>query len=226
MDSQSSPSADQVVPYITTRVGEESGARSMLRIDPVEGLYYADEGPFDRDPSGALWARRSHNPRDNAGQPTGVPLYKKVHPSRQRECMYGLRCQICCRQSASRTQDGYLFLLELPDGGTEAGWPEGELTPHPPLCLPHSKVSVGRCPPLRRGHIAVRVKLPRLYGIWGLPLTTGRNGRPDVAPDDGRAIAYRDPRIRWYLAAQLVRRLCGVTVIDLETELSAAELGR
>ncbi|MFE7114168.1 hypothetical protein ACFU99_01930 [Streptomyces sp. NPDC057654] len=215
-----------VVPYITTRDGEELGIGSMLRADPARGLYYANEGPHDRDRRGALWARQGHNPRDNAGQPTGEPLYAKVHPSRQRETMYELRCQICCQELASRTSLGYLFLLERPDGGTEPGWPEGELTTHPPLCLPHAKTSVERCPPLRRGHVAVRVKLARLYGVWGLPYTTGQDGTLHPAHDDERPVGYHDPRIRWHLAAQLVRRLRGVTVIDLKAELAAAGLGR
>ncbi|MFE7114546.1 hypothetical protein ACFU99_03880 [Streptomyces sp. NPDC057654] len=220
------PNDKIVVPYITTRVGEEGEIGSMLRAHPAQGLYYADEEPRDRDRSGALWARRGHNPRDNNDQPTGEPLYAKVHPSRQQECMYELRCQICCRELASRTPLGYLFLLERPDGGTKPGWPEGELTTHPPLSLPHAKISVERCPPLRRGHIAVRVKLPRLYGIWGLPFTLGQDRKPDLAHDDERPVAYRDPRIRWHLAAQLVRRLRGVTVIDLKAELAAAGLDR
>ncbi|MEV0278539.1 hypothetical protein AB0I22_19455 [Streptomyces sp. NPDC050610] len=157
---------DAVVPYITTRIGEELGIGTMLRAHPTQGLYYADEIPGDRGLRGALWARRLHNPRDNAGQPTGVPLFAKVHPSRQRECMYALRCQVCCRQPGNRTELGYLFLLELPPpDDADAEWPEGAQTPHPPLCLPHAKLSVDRCPPLRDGHLAVRVKTPRLYGI-------------------------------------------------------------
>ncbi|KOG88559.1 hypothetical protein [Streptomyces varsoviensis] len=225
---QPTTSNNAIVPYITTRVGERLGVGMNLRIHPTRGLCYAPEFANDRDSSGALWARRSHNPRDNAGQPTGEPLYAKVHPSRQRECMYELRCQICCREPASRTSLGYLFLLEQPDDGMRAGWPEGELTRHPPLCLPHAKVSVKRCPPLRRGHVAVRVKMPRLYGIKGLPFTTHWDAEQDDVPDDNDAdiVSYRDPRIRWYLATQLVRRLCGVTVIDLTAERAAAELGR
>ncbi|MEV0278571.1 hypothetical protein AB0I22_19615 [Streptomyces sp. NPDC050610] len=143
--------------------------------------------------------------------------------------MYRLRCQVCCQRPASRTELGYLFLLERPVSRTEDGWPEGVLTPHPPLCLAHAGVSVERCPPLRKGHVAVRATRPRLYGVRGLVLTPGWTQMLHVLPDDPddeEAVAYQSPRARWCLATQQVRRLCGVTVIDLEAELAAAGLGR
>ncbi|MFE7120486.1 hypothetical protein ACFU99_34170 [Streptomyces sp. NPDC057654] len=219
----STPNDKIVIPYITTRDGENLGNRSTLRAHPTRGLYYTDEVPGDRDLRGVLWARQGHNPRNNRGQPTGRPIYAQVHPSRQRETMYGLRCQICCREPASRTDLGFLFLAELPPpDDADAGWPEGALTSQPPLCLPHAAVSAERCPPLIRGHLALRVKTPRLHGVLGLHFRPGWTALLHVLPDQETAIAYQDPRIRWYLATQLVRRLRGVTVIDLKAELATA----
>ncbi|TXC99258.1 hypothetical protein FS847_06450 [Streptomyces sp. ISID311] len=216
-----------VVPYITARRGEDPESAAMLGLRPGGGgLCYLDESPRDRDDQGVLWARCSQNLED--GWPAGSPRWGDVHPSRQRETMRGLRCQVCVVRPASRTASGYLFLATRPDGSVKPNWPEGALTWQPPLCLDCAVVAVEQCGRLvRDGAVVLRARVPRLYGVIGTLYTTGPDLRPVPVKvsdeDEDRPLPYKDRLLRpWFLASQLVRELRGVTVVDLEQEVAAA----
>ncbi|MFE5078146.1 hypothetical protein [Streptomyces halstedii] len=77
--------ADLVVPYITAREGEEADSLLNLNVhigpDRRPRLGYKDEAGPDRDLRGVLWARYSMSP-GFAGQPTGNPRWRLVHPLR------------------------------------------------------------------------------------------------------------------------------------------------
>jgi hypothetical protein len=216
------------VPYITMRQGEEPVRESMLAIrysrsgTPV-GICYRYELPLDRDDSGVLWARTSQSRSPRTGRPAGKPLFAAMHPSRQREMMSALRCQVC-GGAASRNELGWLF-LEMADGGDV----EGIMTGQPPVCLEHAVAGIESCRHLiEQGYVLVRAKVPRLYGVLGqvfkavdhtlgpLPALTGPNG-------EDLAIPYTERQLTpWVLASQLLRRLTGVTVVDIGNELAAA----
>ncbi|MET8676031.1 hypothetical protein ABZW18_00095 [Streptomyces sp. NPDC004647] len=103
------------------------------------------------------------------------------------------------------------------------GWPEGALTQQPPLCLEHAVVATQQCGPLvDRGHIALRVRRPRLYGVIGVLYQFGSQG-VEAVPGGQVTLHYGDRRAPWLLASQLLRRLCDVTIVDLDAEVAAAE---
>ncbi|ORT61931.1 hypothetical protein [Streptomyces sp. CB03238] len=221
--------ATRLVPYITARHGEEADSLSNLSLRPGgKGLFYLNEGPGDRDERGVLWARCSQSRYGN--EITGRPRWRDVHPSRQRECMEDLRCQVCVQQP-SRTAQGYLFLATQQDDRPTDSW-EGHLTAQPPLCLEHAKAAVEQCGHLvRAGAVALRVRVPRLYGVIGVLYRTGSDGRPETVEFDGESactpLPYRNRRLTpWFLASQLVRELRGVTVVDLEEEADREAYGR
>lgn len=209
-----------LVPWVAVREGEQAAPLSMLSVLPnLKGLCYLREERGDRDDRGVLWGRCSQNVGDD-GNPAGRPDFRMMHPSRQRDCMAALRCQVCYRP-ASKTNNGYLFLLAAAD--TDPASPEGALTHQPPLCLEHADVAVSTCPVLRHGYVALRSRVPRLYGVNGY-LYSHRYGHP-IELHTERQVPYTDRHLtRWILASQLVRRLTHVTVIDLGAELRAAHL--
>ncbi|MFJ5307465.1 hypothetical protein [Streptomyces sp. NPDC088350] len=214
-----------LVPYITARQGEQPDSLSNLGLRPGgKGLFYLNEGPGDRDERGVLWARCSQSRHGN--DVVGTPRWRDVHPSRQRECMEGLRCQVCVQQP-SHTQLGYLFLAAQHEAGSTDGW-EGCLTAQPPLCLEHAKAAVEQCGHLvRAGTVALRARVPRLHGVIGALYRAGADGRPEPVEFDGKLaqtpLPYRHRQLTpWFLASQLVRELRGVTVVDLDDLVSAA----
>jgi hypothetical protein len=226
-----SASPSGVVPYMTLREGELPAPESMLSIRCRKGrpvrLAYVSETTRDRDDSGVLWARVSQSLHPTTRLPVGRPDFAAVHPSRQREAMSSLRCQVCMRP-ADKNADGYLF-LEVADGRLPG---EGVITSQPPVCLRHAAVGIERCSHLLdRGYRLMRVRTPRLYGVVGTMYRPTRAGLLEPVPltgPDGRdtAIPYTNRAITaWVLAAQLVRRLTGVTRVDLDAELAAAEAG-
>lgn len=216
------------VPYITLREGEEASSTVTLAARPRGfkggGLYYTDEGPRDRDERGVLWARCSQNRQGN--QVLGKPSWSEVHPSRQRECMEALLCQGCAQQP-SRTSLGYLFLATPPPGATTTDWVEGHQTAQPPLCLEHAVVATERCGHLlREGVVALRSRVPRLYGVLGTVYESNGLAPPEpmeLGPEcDDAPLSYKVRRhTPWILASQLVRELRGVTVANLTEEIAA-----
>jgi hypothetical protein len=113
-----------VVPYIGAWTGEANCPTYVVR-RPDRGIGYTDETILDRDQWGVLWTR--------IGSRVGVgnPLFKKLHPVRQRRAMRRLLCQVCA-QPADQTEEGSLWLV--PAGERNSG-PEGMTTIQPPLCV-------------------------------------------------------------------------------------------
>lgn len=204
-----------VVPYIAARSDEVGGAESELTVRrDGRGLCYRQEEADDRDVCGALYGRVSIS--DGSGR----PVFRDVHPRRQRECMEGLLCQVCARP-ASTTRGGTLFLARRREPEEmRAGWPEDSLTAQPPLCVPCARVSVERCHYLAGRHVAIRARKVRRYGVFGTPYTAGPYGtvRPLDDGGEGVTVPYGGPHVRWVLASQLVVELRRCTVVDLADE--------
>jgi hypothetical protein len=85
---------------------------------------------------------------------------------------------------------------------------------HPPLCLRCARISVKTCPWLKSGHVAVRAR-SFVSGAWGGLYRTGWP-RTRPLPTGSLALTYRDPRIRWMQADQLVRELVDCTFVELD----------
>jgi hypothetical protein len=218
--------ARQSVPYITSRVGEE--ACSALLLSPRRGedgrlqLAYLDEGPGDRDTRNVLWGRVSQN-RGLDQFPEGSPQWKLVHPSRQRECMLFLRCQVCVQSAKGVTtvqrpdRAGALFLETAgPDLGRSIH------TAQPPVCVEHAHEAAQRCRHLvREGHVALLATRFRLHGVLGTPYCWTPTG-VRALPGSDDPVPYGDPRLRWFLASQLVRELTEYEVVNLADLVPAA----
>ncbi|MFF1897239.1 hypothetical protein [Streptomyces sp. NPDC058206] len=203
-----------VVPYITSREGEEPDSHLALRAT-FDGagrpaLGYWDESPEDRDPRGALWGRCSQS-IGLGGLPSGRPQWRLIHPARQRETMTRLHCQVCA--GPTRTRDGYPFLAPTANAAPRA---DAVLrTAQPPVCLAHMRVAVEQCPHLQKGYTALMVRSAPLYGVIGTPYEWTAQGIKALAGTDS-PVSYRDPALRWFLASQLVRTLADFTVVDLD----------
>lgn len=206
------PVTPRLVPYITSREGEHPDYLTSLRgthgNDGHLQLAYWNEQAQDRDLRGVLWGRCSQSIGDD-GLPTGRPRWRMIHPSRQRETMEQLRCQICAQPA--RTRHGCLFLAgphEVPDDGAVVR------TAQPPVCLKHARAAAEQCPHLAGEPIVFLVQSAPLYGVLGTPYHYTDGGLQALAaPDD--ALPYGHPHLRWFLASQMVRRLRAYTVITL-----------
>jgi hypothetical protein len=195
------------IPYITQWDSELAGPESDLVVDMRSmppRLAYRNERPMDRDGSGVLWARVSQSPR------VGKPDFATMHSGRQYECMYALKCQVCGR-AASKTQDGYLFLI-FPQPSDPASWPEGARVNQPPVCLEHAQLAMRLCP-RNEDFLAVRARVPKLWGVSGVLYRYTEDGweSDTEAPD----LRYGDERLNAMLASHLVRELRNVTVVEL-----------
>lgn len=232
MPHHNPPAPAPPIPYITLRQGESDASEQALALRPHRKgmeLCYTDEHDTDRDGHGILLARTPQS-LDSDGWPTGTPRWKYVHPDRQRKCMTTLTCHVC-KGPASNTERGWLFIDVVADRDRrKPGWPERRLTHQPPVCLPHARTAIGLCPYLQReGYVALRVKAPRLYGVFGTPyqLGTGFNLQPARVHkrDTGRpeaVIPFQHPQRHLFLGAQYAMEMNHVTLINLEEELVAA----
>lgn len=202
----------RLVPYITSRDGEEPDSQLALRafFDGAgrSALGYWDECREDRDQRGVLWSRCSQSIGVD-GVPFGKPQWRLVHPARQRETMTQLRCQICA--GPTRTPEGYPFLATATEGDLRPGEP----TAQPPVCLAHLRVAVEQCPHLQKGYSALLVRSAPLCGVIGTPYEWTARGIKAL-PGDNTPVSYRDPALKWFLASQLVRTLTDFTVVDLD----------
>lgn len=203
------PPRPSVVPYITawSREPVVSPPVVLRRGRGGQGLGYADETPHDRDTFGALWVRQALPLKARRGE----PRYETVHALRQRRAMMDFLCQVCGRSTLPQDEDRHLFLLR--DVGRPVA--EGELTTGPPVCLPCARIAVTQCPPLRRGHVAVRARLVHPWGVAGVP-----HDPRTLAPLPGPAMEqapYGTLAARWVLAARQVVALHGCTPIDPAT---------
>jgi hypothetical protein len=175
-------------------------------VETVNGLAYADELSIDRDNRGLLWSRVAVRPG------VGEPIYRELHPLRQRRAMRWLLCQVCAGP-ADQNEHGALWLIR-DDRGQWPGWPEGAQNTQPPLCLRCARISVKTCPWLRDAYVAVRAQSFVSGASGTLYRTGGRNARP--IPADVTNVRYEDPRIRWLQADQLERELMNCTFVELD----------
>ncbi|TDP93644.1 hypothetical protein [Labedaea rhizosphaerae] len=190
------------VPYVARWSAEE--VQDAPVVETRQGIAYADESSVDRDENGLLWSRVSSRPG------VGEPLYRQMHPLRQRRAMRRLLCQICAGP-ADRNEHGTLWLIQ--DQRHEwPGWPERAQNTHPPLCLRCARIAVKACPWLKRGYVAVRARSFVSGASGGLFRTGWPRPRPVLA--DARTLQFGDPRLRWTQADQLVRELVGCTYVD------------
>lgn len=169
------------------------------------GIGYADELPTDRDHDDVLWTRTASRPSQ------GRPLYHRLHSLRQRRAMRRLLCQVCA-EPAEYTDQGHLWLL-VDQTEKWSGWPERLTNPYPPVCLRCARLSVRQCPPLRKNCVAIRAH-SELYGVIGIVFRDGKSSPVVSEQDDGTAVRYSDPAIRWTQATQLTRTLFDCVVID------------
>lgn len=205
---QGSPSdRNGTVPYVVQWSAERDCSPEVVLRPDGGGVGYAGEGPTDRDAHGVLWRQVT----GRRGQ--GRPLFGRVHPLRQRRAMRRLLCQVC-GGPADRNERGVLWLLDSDHRDARApGWPENlDITPHPPVCLPCAATADRLCPTLRGRFAAVRVRRPRLHGVYGVL-------RHPAHPAADRFVPYGDPLARWTVAAQLLMELDGCAFVDLATEL-------
>ncbi|MFD7057164.1 hypothetical protein ACFWBS_54535 [Streptomyces mirabilis] len=208
-----------LVPYITARTGEEAVLQSYLRAnrggDGRLKLVYVDETPEDRDTRGVLWGRRSQR-KFFTGKPIGQPMWRLVHPSRQRETMMLMRCQVAF--CTAKTPDGYLFLAGANDRPTHPGEPVR--IAQPPVCVEHAPIAVKLCPYLAKGHTAFLARRAPLYGVLGTRYRIGASGI-EALPPDRAPLPYGHTLQDWFLASQLVRELRDYDTVDIN-DLSPA----
>lgn len=190
------------MPYVGAWTGEQLLPTRVVQ-RPGGGIGYADETLLDRDDLGVLWTRMTS--RISAGR----PLFTTLHPLRQRRAMRRLSCQVCARP-ADRNEQGLLWLV--PD--ERPGRIEGMATIQPPLCLACARVSIGACPALRAGYLALRAH-SRICGVTGVRFQPGRPFPTLSADDSDDVVDYRDPAIGWMQATQLARSLHDCTLVDL-----------
>ncbi|MFI9026279.1 hypothetical protein [Streptomyces sp. NPDC053560] len=190
---------DIPVPYVAAWTGE-SVMHMGLSVQPDgKGLCFANEEPADRDHQGVLWARLTDAPG------TGTPRFPVMHSARQRRAMREMLCQVCAGP-ASRTSRGWLFLLTHEPA-------DGAVTNKPPLCEPCVGVALGHCPRLT-DPFAVRVRRPRVWGVFGDQWARGSGGILAPLPTDGY-MPYGHPSARWFLATHLVLELDRMTRVPL-----------
>lgn len=185
-----------IAPYVTAWSAEHDVECGLMARS--DGLGYTRELPGDRDEQGVLWARVAEH------HGVGRPEFARVHPERQRRVMSGLLCQVCAGP-ADRTADGVLWLMR-DFRGEWAGWPEGMGSVEPPVCSGCAADSVRRCPALKRGYVAVRVREFAVAGVWGTLYRPGVFGPVAVK---AAQLAYGNPLTRWMVAVALVRELRG-----------------
>ncbi|MEU3730303.1 hypothetical protein AB0E81_12950 [Streptomyces sp. NPDC033538] len=192
------------VPYIAAWSGEQTAQRQITC--RADGIAYADEQRYDRDQHGVLWNGRAY------ARGTGRPRFGEVHPTRQRDAMAHLLCQVC-GAPADRDARGTLWLLE--DARADwSGWPDGLMTTHPPVCLPCARLAADLCPHLRGRYVAVRVRESDACAVLGrlwAPTALGTPRRLEKG-----VVSYGTSAARWVTAGQLIRSLHSCTFVDLD----------
>ncbi|MGI5143716.1 hypothetical protein [Streptomyces sp. CA-106110] len=201
---------DYPVPYIAAWSGEHLPMRRVIQVG--DGIALVGQ---QRDTTKVSWKRWALRPG------SGRPEYGNVHGPRQRRALRKRLCQVC-GGPADRNELGWLWLLEDHRADAEQGWPEGEMTTHPPLCLVCAPVAARLCPHLRDNVVAVRVGRVILDGVYGQLYVPGV---PDPIPARNDVALFMDRRARWMVGGQLAASLLDVTVVDLAeltTETPAA----
>ncbi|MDX2935984.1 hypothetical protein [Streptomyces ipomoeae] len=195
------------VPYIAAWSGERLPQPPVVLAK--DGIAFADAVAANgnaegRDQAGALWQRWALRRGD------GVPEFNAVHGPRQRQAMRKLLCQVCGGPS-DKNEQGRLWLLE--DYRGVEGWPEREVTTHPPVCRACAPVAARRCPHLKNKVVAVRAGQVALDGVYGKVYSRGTGPLPVL--DETTTVFARDWRVRWMVGAQLAATLMDVTIVDL-----------
>lgn len=198
-----------VVPFIAKWSGETS-EEPLVMLRLLGGIGYAGETTSDRDDRGVLWLRSVNSPR------VGLPRYGEVHSGRQQLAMRRLLCQVC-GEPADQDDRGVLWLLE--DRRSDwAGWPDGLVTTHPPICVPCLGAAREQCPHLWAGSVAVRVGRSEVCGVYGRRYATTKLGPMPVEAD---VVMFESPLVRWVIASQLVRALYECSIVSLDEVLAA-----
>jgi hypothetical protein len=214
------PTETGLIPFITQREGEEAAEDTLMLLEPSPGrlrLYYQDEAAQDRDWRGVLWARCSFNPVDGKKRPTGRPMWKMVHPFRQRMTMQAMRCQVCAGRA--RTPLGFIFLAGPRDLDPEAPL---VLTNQPPVCAEHARAAARLCPHLEQNPMVFLARSAPLYGVIGTLYGYGADGVQVLARPE-QPLPYGHASLSTILASQLVRRLSSFSVVELDELLHALQ---
>ncbi|MYZ36035.1 hypothetical protein GT002_13230 [Streptomyces sp. SID4917] len=130
--------------------------------------------------------------------------------------MRKLLCQVCGGPS-DRTPEGTLWLVGE-DADDPGRWKPGDVTTHPPLCVPCAVASVEACPHLRKQYLALRVRRFAPAGVHG---ALYRPGGPIPVAYGADGVPFESWQIRWVLAGQLIMEFHEFTVVDLDTEHAA-----
>jgi hypothetical protein len=197
------------VPYVASWAGENTHDTAVVN-RPGGGIAYCDETSVDRDEWGVLWVRTD----SRIG--VGRPLFKALHPLRQRRAMLRLLCQVCAKPAAC-TEQGHLWLLPGQAGVVSAEQLEDTPVTMPPVCVGCAPLSVRLCPALRTEYVAVRA-FSRVSGVLGIRFQPGPRYPLPVASDDdpGLVFDYGDPIVRWVMAVHRVRTLRDCVAVDLD----------
>ncbi|MDO0927290.1 hypothetical protein QQY24_18410 [Streptomyces sp. TG1A-8] len=147
----------------------------------------------------------------------GEPALGDVHGPRQRECMLRKLCQVCGCQVV-RDELGWPWLLE--DDRGQDGWPEREVTTHPPTCETCQPVAQVQCDPNRGRFASVRVGRVVTDGVYGQMYRPGARPMP-VGRE--RVVFAGDPGLRWMLGGQIAATLLDVTVVDMRTQAPVSQ---
>lgn len=217
-------------PWVTASTGDVKIQQKVILRSALTGgrglpgIAFEDELPSDRGRHDVLLSRGRRPAPPGA---RGEPRFGDVLLNRQRRAMRvgRLLCQVL-GGPAAHDERGWLWLL--PESGDEhqEGWPERNVTAHPPVSLRGAAKAVERCPELAAHCTALRVRDPRPYGVVGD--LCGRDLAWPAAPfpavvEKEALVAYEDrARLPWILASQTVLRLVDCTVVDIHAELAAA----
>ncbi|MFF8903217.1 hypothetical protein ACF082_37805 [Streptomyces lydicus] len=188
------------------------------------GIAFTDELPTDRGRHGELLSRgRRPAPPGQRGE----PQYGSVLLTRQRRATRPekLLCQVL-GGPADNDERGWLWLLPDTSKGKYEGWPEREVTVHPPVSLAGMARALKDCPEMASHHTAVRVREPRLHGAVGA--LCRRNVAQPASPypvvvQKKAVVRYDDhEKLPWVLASQTALYLTGCTIVGIHAELAAA----
>ncbi|WP_199845840.1 hypothetical protein [Streptomyces europaeiscabiei] len=195
------------VPYITAWSNERLPQPTV--ITAADGIAFEDAFGVNghaqgRDAAGVLWKRWALRQGD------GTPEFNVVHGPRQKRAMRRFLCQVCGGPSDENEQ-GRLWLLE--DYRGVEGWPEREVTTHPPVCRACAPLAARLCPHLRDKAVAVRAGRVALDGVYGKVYQRGSGPLPVLI--DKRVVFTGDWHVKWTVGAQLAATLTDCTVVDL-----------
>lgn len=196
--------ATALIPFIIQREGEEAAPDNLIIARTAPGgsrLHYRDEDLRDRDARGVLYARVGRNEPNEHGMPTGKPLWKFMHPHQQMMTMQALRCQVCAHPA--KTRAGFIFLAGPHDEDPN----QAEiLTNQPPVCARHVE---------KRPMVFLARSAP-LYGVSGVLYGRLTSGDLHVVARPDHAVPYGHPDLTTFLASQMIRRLTGFRILDLD----------